>query len=349
MKVHVLAGLLLTSAGVASLQADAVAQRRAVTAPNASCATFKALVKKTYNFDAARLSDRQKMAKEKVLNQFWKVVKSQKKQYLPCLRAEVQNRNANKFFRYDGVNLLNSLDPSADSKKLMIEVYLATDLDIVGPERWLVTLARLGYEGFDISRAASRWLSDPKAHYTQGMHGDFNVSDFVGALFLFGSMSEATATPALVKIVSNPRHPKREAALSILMDQATPAAFKAINALDAGTFTPRFQEIIEQYRSYPPRILPRDKPLTTRQEFLQAFQDLVQGKSARFEALSKVEDGERDVVAVMKPEDLPLLRKVRRLYIAGANPHAISYYNSFTDIIMTMVRKAAPPANAPTR
>jgi hypothetical protein len=265
------------------------------------------------------------MAKEKDLDRFWNTIKA-KKQYLPCLRAEIKNRNANRFFRYNGVNLLNSIDPSAASKKLLIEIYTTTDLDIVGPERWLVTIAHLGKEGFDTSRAAARWLSDPKAFYTQPMHGDFKVGDFVGALFLFGSMNEAHATPVLAKIVNNAKHPKREAALTILMDQATPGAFKTINALDASTFTPRFQGIIERYRAYPTRIVSREKPLTTRQEFLQAFRELARGQDERFEALTeKVEDGERDVVAVMKPEDLPLLRKVRRTYMASANPmHSVT-------------------------
>jgi hypothetical protein len=55
--------------------------------------------------------------------------------------------------------------------------------------------------------------------------------------------------------------------------------------------------------------------------------------------VSKVPDGEKDVVAVLKPEDLPLVKKVRRMVIANANPHAIEYYNSFTSILMTMTWK----------
>jgi hypothetical protein len=33
------------------------------------------------------------------------------------------------------------------------------------------------------------------------------------------------------------------------------------------------------------------------------------------------------------------VRKVRRMVIASANPHAIGYYNSFTDILMSLVWK----------
>ena len=51
----------------------------------------------------------------------------------------------------------------------------------------------------------------------------------------------------------------------------------------------------------------------------------------------RLRDGEKDVVAVLKPEDLPLVRKVRRVLIAAANPHAAEYYDSFTGILMTFV------------
>jgi hypothetical protein len=42
---------------------------------------------------------------------------------------------------------------------------------------------------------------------------------------------------------------------------------------------------------------------------------------------------------VMKPEDVPLLRRVRRRMIAAGNQHQISYYQYFTQILYTMVWK----------
>ena len=55
--------------------------------------------------------------------------------------------------------------------------------------------------------------------------------------------------------------------------------------------------------------------------------------------VSSVPYGEKDVIAVLKPEDIPLLLKVRRMIIAGVNPHAIEYYKSFTGILMAFVWK----------
>ena len=85
---------------------------------------------------------------------------------------------------------------------------------------------------------------------------------------------------------------------------------------------------------------PRAKPKTSREEFLTAFQGIVSGNWAKFfELVSEVPDGEKDAVAVLKPEDIPLVRKVRRLVIANANPHAIELYDGFTGILMTMIWK----------
>ena len=67
----------------------------------------------------------------------------------------------------------------------------------------------------------------------------------------------------------------------------------------------------------------------------------MEGKWEKFvELVSKVPDGEKDVVATLKTEDLPLVRKIRRHYIANASPHAIEFYQSFTSILMTMIWKA---------
>jgi hypothetical protein len=115
-----------------------------------------------------------------------------------------------------------------------------------------------------------------------------------------------------------------------------------LKQIDESGFSADARKSLQALLRGPELIKPRAKPKTSRVEFLQAFQGIVSGKwDLFFELVSKVPDGEKDVVAVLKPEDLPLVRKVRRIIIAKANPHAIEYYNSFTSILMTMTWK--PP------
>ena len=305
-----------------------------------SCTEFKQLVKKTYNFDESRLSLQQKLAKEKDLDKFWKTVKARRKQFSACLRAAIQDPKSNPFFRYDGSNLLVAIEPTLASKALQVRIFTDTDLDMVGARRWVSVLSLRGTEGFDISQAAERWLSDPKARYTLPGHGDFEIDTFDGALLLYGSMNEAQATPALLKILSQPNHPAREMALGLLMPQATPQALQALAKIDTTPFSTETQERLKTFLSQPRLIEPRTKPKTTRAEFLKAFQSILTGDSSQFMALvAEVEDGERDVVTVMKPQDWPLLRKVRRRFVLAGSQHSISYYNDFTAIILTLVWK----------
>lgn len=304
------------------------------------CTEFRRLVAKTYDFDATRLSGRQKMAKEKALTGFWNTVKAKKRAYLPCLRTAVADPKSKPFFRFDGSNLLVELDPSTASKALQVGIYTTANFDIIGGRRWLSILSSRGTEGFDVSKAAERWMGDSKPYYTLPEHGDFPVTAFEGAFFLYGSMSEAQATPALLRIVNQAGNPHREIALWLLMSQATPEALKALSHVSTEGLSDDVVNNLEALLSHPRLIERRSKPRTSRAEFLRAFQELLQGNAKRFFALSdKVEDGEKDVAAVMKPEDVPLLRRVRRRFAAGGNPHTMDYYNDFTGIIMTLIWK----------
>ena len=293
----------------------------------------------TYNFDERKLTHKQKLAQEKPLTRFWDNVKRNRTRDLPLLRAAISNPNANPFFRYDGSNLLVTLDPSLENKRLMIGIYEVTDLDTVNPRRWMATMLELGYEGLDTSRAAARWGTDPKAHYVLPEHGDWPVDQDLGSVFLFGSMREEFALPALIKIVRTPRPNRPAPCLRLLMDQATPQAYAALKTLDTSKLSADSQSAIATFLDSPPQLDPSPKPVTTRAEWLTALNSLVQGKSKPFQDLKeKAPDGEHDIVAVLKPEDLPLLRKVRRRLMSTGNPHVIEDCNTFTEIIWTIIR-----------
>jgi len=303
------------------------------------CDEFARDVKATYNFRPSRIKDEaESNAKSAAMDRFWEKVKANQKELLPCLRAALADPQSDPWFRFDGSNLLVSLDPSPASKAEMVRQYTAVDLDDVSLQVWVSTLARLGVEGFDVSEAGARWLAYPKAEYYLPQHGAYHVKTLEGALYIFGSMDEAQATPALLKIINQPNHPGRENALRLLALQATPEALRALKGLDAPSLSPEARAVLRETLEKPKHFEPRAKPKTSREEFLKAFDGVVNGNADYFfELVEKVPDGEKDVVAVLKPEDLPLVRKVRRVFIAAANPHAAEYYDSFTGILMTFV------------
>ena len=305
------------------------------------CAAFQETIKATYNFRPALLPDEAARNKKSAeMDKVWKEVEAKPNESLPCLRKALEDPAADPWFRFDGSNLLVSLQPTDDSKKLQIKNYAATNLEDVHLMVWVGMLARLGAEGFNVSEPGERWLAFPKATYYLPVHGAAKVDKLLGAIFIFGSMDEAEATPVLLKIASSSTHPGREEAISLLLMQATGQAIVGLKSLNQTTLSPAAQASLQRHLTKPILIVPREKPKTTREQFLKAFNDAARNDWKYFlQLVSEVPDGEKDVVAVMKIEDIPLVRKVRRQMIARANPHAAEYYVSFTQILMTMISR----------
>lgn len=304
------------------------------------CGELLKQIKETYNFKPTRVSAPERTTKSKAMDRVWNLVEANPIALLPCLRAALADPSADNFFRFDGSNLLVSLDPSRDSKLTLIHSYALVDLDDLDLRVWLRRLTSLGVEGFDVSEAGEKWLRYPRANYFLPEHGAYKVTADNGAMFLYGSMDEAQATPALLKIVLEKGHPGREIALLALMNQATPESLQALKQINSAEFSGKTRSSLKALLTRPELFVARAKPKTSRQEFVTAFEKLLSDDSGPFfELVSAVPDGERDVVAVLSQEDLPLVRKVRRRIIAGGSPHSIEYYNSFSKILMTLVWK----------
>ena len=128
------------------------------------------------------------------------------------------------------------------------------------------------------------------------------------------------------------------------MNQATPDSLAALKQINAREFSDKARKSLNALITQPQLLQAREKPKNTRQDFVSAFENLLKGDWDKFRDLvSEVPDGERDIVAVLHPDDLPLVRKVRRRIIANGNQHSIEFYNSFTSILMALVWK--PPSS----
>jgi hypothetical protein len=310
---------------------------------NAPCAEFNKLIKSTYNFRPALLRSAEREQKTAAMEKVWQAVKANRTELLPCLVSALEDPKANPWFLFDGSNLLVSLDPSDAARRIQIRNYAATNLEDVDLRVWLTTMVRRGLEDYDVSAAGERWLAYPKAGYYVPEHGLFAVSAYTGAIFIFGSMDEKFATPALIKIAADRNHYGREGALGILIDQQTPESRRFLRQVDLSTVSTTLRKMIRDELEKPKLFTPRAQPKNTRQAFLDAFQALLNGDRAVFFGLmEEVSDGERDVVAVLTTDDLPLVRKVRRRMLAGGNQHSLEFYDSFTRIIRTIVVRAQP-------
>jgi HEAT repeat protein len=192
----------------------------------------------------------------------------------------------------------------------------------------------------DISGAAERWMRYTHASYVVPQHS-FTARRPEGAFFLYGSMDEALAAPALFKIASDPAHPQRELALSLLGKLATSEADDAFRSVDLSGFPSRVQTAARSELANRPVFKRRDPPKSTREEILAVLRSIVDQRDFGpfMELIDKVPDGERDVVTVMKPADLLLIRKARRAMAASGNPHLMGNYPFFTGIIWTLQQR----------
>jgi len=315
------------------------AEPNEVVAPG-QCDAFQQEIVRTYNFNPAGMSQSQKEVQSSRLDTLWSKVRQSRATLVPCLRKALNEERSDSFFNIDGSMLLVDVDPSRASKALQVRNFIKANLDGTDLEYFVKTMARRGVEGFDTSGAGAKWLAYPKAKYNDSIHGGFPVGSFFGAVFIFGSMDEDLATPVLLQIANQLGHPHRDDALAILMSQATPASMNALRQVNTAGFPKGTSESIRELLENPNVLKPRSKPKLTREEQLLAFQGIIDGNYGPFrEMVMKAPDGEADAVAMLLPEDIPLLRRARRASISRCNQHAVSDYGSFTQILWALVWK----------
>jgi hypothetical protein len=151
-------------------------------------------------------------------------------------------------------------------------------------------------------------------------------------------MPESLSTPALVAVVGDVHHPGRETAFWLLSKEATPAARAALVTDSGAPMSENNRKQIREFLTHPPMLTPSAHPVITRAEFVAAFEAIRQ--TDNFDLFYAIRDrapsSESDAAAVMLPEDIPLLRWVRRRWIAVSNQHALEYYADLTGIIRTV-------------
>ena len=315
-----------------------------------SCSDFENQLKRTYGFRPSQLDSAAQEIKGKEMDEIWSAVQADPGSLGPCLRAALAQPTDDNWFLFDGSQLLLSIDASHAAKELLFQALSRVSLDDVDLRSWVTAASGLGLQGFDTSALGKRWLLYPKAEYYLPEHGAYRVDRANGAMFLFGTLDERFATSALGKLVHEGNGEVKEIAAWLLMSQATPEALLDLSHLNTDGLSAQAVASMKAIREKPDLIVRRAPPKTSRAEFVAAFNAVLSGDEGPFNHLvESVPDGERDLVAVATPADLELIRKVRRYYIAKNTPHAIEYYNQFSQILMTLVWKPESTRKQPSK
>jgi hypothetical protein len=127
-------------------------------------------IERLYNFKPGKLTDKEQESKMPALDKFWDKVKSDTTKYLPSLRVELKSNGHNPYFYYDGSGLLLSLTDTKADKELAIEAISKCDLDDISQKIYVKTLNNLANEGFDVTKAAVKILSDDKYSFSIPQH-----------------------------------------------------------------------------------------------------------------------------------------------------------------------------------
>lgn len=306
----------------------------------AACLELKALIASTYDFRPSQLTAEELTTKGAQMDLVWETVRGKGKDLLPCLRNALKAPGADVMFRFDGSTLLVELDPSRASKELQVQCFSEVALEDVDRHRWISTLAQLGCEGLDVSQAADKWLTDPRASYVIPEHGPFEYEAEEGALFLLGSMEEAQALAAVRRILAQPDHAGRDAAARILVNLATPEALRALKTVAPEGLSEGAAASLAALRGRPDLVPASSKALASREVVLLLLDVLSEAPRSGARDLSMLQATVPDAIAVLQSTDLPRVREVRRKVTTWANIHAIDAYNALTAILMARTWKA---------
>ncbi|MEA2700271.1 MAG: hypothetical protein QOI66_4542, partial [Myxococcales bacterium] len=252
------------------------------TAPASAseCQVLDAQIRATYTFKPSLLTPADQDAKAALMDDLWKQVQGDPIRLAPCLRRALGDPGADPFFLFDGSALLVAVDPGIESKALQTRLWTHTALEDVELRLWVQILAQRAYEGFDVTEAGQRWLADPTRHYALP-DGGGTVDAQLGALFLFGSLDEERATPALARIAADGKQPGRLIAIWLMVFQLTPAAVQALRTTDVSAMPAvaraTIQALLADAPPRPRQPAPAPGLPQARERWLQAFAAFLEG------------------------------------------------------------------------
>ena len=298
------------------------------------CEQFTALVRKTYDFLPVQVPDEQRKARFAAMDEVWNLAKSEPAVFTPCLRGLLEAPDAQAWFRCDGSSLLVELDPSRASLELQARLWSHTPIEIVDLEPWTWTITTLGAQDLDVSAAGEAWLRERTKTFTVAKHA-LTVGHLAGALFAFGSMDENVAEPVLARIAADASHPGRGDAVQLLGMLATGPALADLRALDLAWLPEAERADAENVRGSTPLLKPRAGG-PARKKVVAALQAFVDGHPDDLAELqSSSEHWYEELAQTLREEDLPLLRRVRRMRLAALSDEALADYVHYGNLLWT--------------
>lgn len=335
----------------------------------ASCSAIQDLKAKVYTFRPSALSDKERDAKSKEMDDFWNLVESRKTDGAACLRQLLADEKGETFFLYDGAALLARLDRSEPSLRLVVSSIARAPLADVEGGAYVNLAIALGRENADISPLAVRFLAHPDDKLSAPQHA-MTVDRMFGVLLLFGSLPVDRADAALIQALESGETRVRDSAAMALAVLMTEAGWKALGS------SPRVKDLSAAARGYVDRVRtlagfkpPDGKPVFTREQVVEHLRLLPQTEAEHRAAAEREEKYQSQLPAsagidarlrhmengpaftslaghkafiesaavTLTPEDLPALREWRRKAVRGFSDETLSDFMAFTAIVTSVI------------
>ncbi len=334
-----------TSIGLFAAVLVAAPISRAASPPNDVCAALDKSRQAIYGFRPPALAQAQHDEKSKLMDAFWDDAKKDPAKAIPCLRAMLQEESADPFFLFDASALLFGMDQTPETLQVVLAAVSRSDLNDLDPAGYIRLVMRLARHDIDTGPLAEKYLRHRKVDTYLAAHGGMKLERISGAILLYGSMESGHADRSLAKAVDFPEVEARAVAIFILAHSLTEASFAALSKqTDLSALPAPGQHAVEGIRKHS-ALPPPASTKYTRERIL-----------ARLRAIANsTPDTERDpdnppympddseffasAYSALTPEDLPLLREVRRKSMRGVSDEALYEYFSVSRLILGVINR----------
>ncbi len=196
---------------------------------------FNNEVTSLYSFSPHTLSQKEIEKKSKLLDIFWKKISNDPNKYKQLLRNELKLNSHSPYFFYDGSKLLLSISNEKEDKILVLKAFQKSDLKDIQNTDYLLTVSKLGIEGFNTTDVAFHILSTPNFKAFIGQHALIVGQDYSFISMLMPINQDFYVDKALKRIKIEQDVTAQRSLLKLLWYSDTPEAIKFLATVSSNT------------------------------------------------------------------------------------------------------------------
>lgn len=303
-----------------------------VSVASQECSELEKLKAKTYDFRPSKASDAQRKAKGGQMDAFWNAAKGKR----DCVAALLKKEGDGNFFLFDGAALLMQEDQRAASAEIARDAVLRADLADVDVAGYLDLYLRIHRAGADVGPLAVKLMNEPTVSGFVPQHS-LQIDRNVAAMFLFGPLSADQNDRYLVPLFGHANKETRESAIYMGTAALTPAALKALKALDRKTVSKELTSVIDSVL-FRHQVKLDAKPKYTREQILAKLRKFPEMDESDYSE-NESKEIDKSIILTLNKDDVPALRDARARSFTSVSDESLYRYRDLTNLLLTLVNR----------